>query len=81
MVIGSGASGVEAVETALQLGAGEVVMVARTDKWIIPRCAARTLCNTRTIVIQNYITNSTRTQEHILRHLPRLPALRPGNAA
>ncbi|KAJ7311589.1 FAD/NAD(P)-binding domain-containing protein [Mycena albidolilacea] len=37
VVIGSGASGVEAVETALQRGAGEVVMVARTDKWIIPR--------------------------------------------
>lgn len=32
VVIGSGASGVEAVETALQRGAGEVVMVARTDK-------------------------------------------------
>jgi cation diffusion facilitator CzcD-associated flavoprotein CzcO len=37
VVIGSGASGVEAVETALQRGAGEVVMIARTDKWIIPR--------------------------------------------
>ncbi|KAF7363919.1 hypothetical protein MSAN_01050000 [Mycena sanguinolenta] len=32
VVIGSGASGVEAVETALERGAGEVVMVARTDK-------------------------------------------------
>ncbi|KAJ7735242.1 FAD/NAD(P)-binding domain-containing protein [Mycena maculata] len=37
VVIGSGASGVEAVETALQRGAGTVVMIARTDKWIIPR--------------------------------------------
>ncbi|KAJ7685626.1 FAD/NAD(P)-binding domain-containing protein [Mycena polygramma] len=37
VVVGSGASGVEAVETALQRGAGEVVMVARSDKWIIPR--------------------------------------------
>ncbi|KAJ7681745.1 FAD/NAD(P)-binding domain-containing protein [Mycena rosella] len=37
VVVGSGASGVEAVETALQRGAGEVVMIARTDKWIIPR--------------------------------------------
>ncbi|KAJ6502033.1 FAD/NAD(P)-binding domain-containing protein [Mycena sanguinolenta] len=37
VVIGSGASGVEAVETALERGAGEVVMIARTDKWIIPR--------------------------------------------
>ncbi|KAJ7217079.1 FAD/NAD(P)-binding domain-containing protein, partial [Mycena pura] len=37
VVIGSGASGVEAVETALDRGAGDVVMIARTDKWIIPR--------------------------------------------
>ncbi|THH13712.1 hypothetical protein EW146_g6535 [Bondarzewia mesenterica] len=38
LVIGSGASGVEAVETALQRGAKEpVLMVARDDKWIIPR--------------------------------------------
>ncbi|KAJ6531194.1 FAD/NAD-P-binding domain-containing protein [Mycena capillaripes] len=37
VVIGSGASGVEAVETAIQRGAGEIVMIARTDKWIIPR--------------------------------------------
>ncbi|KAL1943656.1 hypothetical protein VTO73DRAFT_4101 [Trametes versicolor] len=37
LVIGSGASGVEAVETALSLGAKECVMVARDDKWIIPR--------------------------------------------
>ncbi|KAJ7633034.1 FAD/NAD(P)-binding domain-containing protein [Roridomyces roridus] len=37
VVIGSGASGVEAVEAALERGAGEVVMIARTDKWIIPR--------------------------------------------
>ena len=46
VVIGSGASGVEAVETALDRGAkgarrGEesngVIMLARDDKWIIPR--------------------------------------------
>ncbi|KAF7290443.1 hypothetical protein HMN09_01302600 [Mycena chlorophos] len=37
VVIGSGASGVEAAETALARGAGHVVMIARTDKWIIPR--------------------------------------------
>ncbi|KAF7295566.1 hypothetical protein MIND_01096600 [Mycena indigotica] len=37
VVIGSGASGVEAVEAAIQRGAGGVVMIARTDKWIIPR--------------------------------------------
>ncbi|KAJ7074049.1 FAD/NAD(P)-binding domain-containing protein [Mycena amicta] len=37
VVIGSGASGVEAAETALGRGAGGVVMIARTDKWIIPR--------------------------------------------
>ncbi|KAL0948345.1 hypothetical protein HGRIS_010931 [Hohenbuehelia grisea] len=39
VVIGSGASGVEAVETALaRCGKdGKVWMVARSDKWIIPR--------------------------------------------
>ncbi|KAI0354367.1 FAD/NAD(P)-binding domain-containing protein [Trametes cingulata] len=37
LVIGSGASGVEAVETALDKGAKGCVMIARDDKWIIPR--------------------------------------------
>ncbi|KAH9850906.1 FAD/NAD-P-binding domain-containing protein [Lenzites betulinus] len=37
LVIGSGASGVEAVETALAKGAKQCTMVARDDKWIIPR--------------------------------------------
>ncbi|TFY62202.1 hypothetical protein EVG20_g6788 [Dentipellis fragilis] len=37
LVIGSGASGVEAVETALQRGAKKTIMIARDDKWIIPR--------------------------------------------
>ncbi|KAI0942707.1 hypothetical protein AcW1_003266 [Taiwanofungus camphoratus] len=37
VVIGSGASGVEAVETALARGAQGCVIVARDDKWIIPR--------------------------------------------
>ncbi|KAH9933997.1 FAD/NAD-P-binding domain-containing protein [Epithele typhae] len=37
IVIGSGASGVEAVETALAKGATGCVMLARDDKWIIPR--------------------------------------------
>ncbi|KAI9058979.1 FAD/NAD-P-binding domain-containing protein [Trametes sanguinea] len=37
LVIGSGASGVESVETALSKGAKSCVMVARDDKWIIPR--------------------------------------------
>ncbi|KAI0766412.1 FAD/NAD-P-binding domain-containing protein [Trametes elegans] len=37
VVIGSGASGVEAVETALADGATGCVMVAREDKWIVPR--------------------------------------------
>ncbi|KAK7682058.1 hypothetical protein QCA50_015022 [Cerrena zonata] len=37
VVIGSGASGVESVETALSKGAEHVVMIAREDKWIIPR--------------------------------------------
>ncbi|EGN97706.1 hypothetical protein SERLA73DRAFT_161632 [Serpula lacrymans var. lacrymans S7.3] len=37
VVVGSGASGVEAVETALGRGAARCVMLAREDKWIIPR--------------------------------------------
>ncbi|KAI0260377.1 FAD/NAD-P-binding domain-containing protein [Gloeopeniophorella convolvens] len=37
LVIGSGASGVEAVETALSCGAKHAVIVSRDDKWIIPR--------------------------------------------
>ncbi|PIL34408.1 hypothetical protein GSI_03183 [Ganoderma sinense ZZ0214-1] len=37
IVVGSGASGVEAVETALSKGAEHCVMLARDDKWIIPR--------------------------------------------
>ncbi|EIN10544.1 FAD/NAD(P)-binding domain-containing protein [Punctularia strigosozonata HHB-11173 SS5] len=37
VVIGSGASGVEAVETALSKAAKHAVIVARDDKWIIPR--------------------------------------------
>ncbi|KAH9895874.1 FAD/NAD-P-binding domain-containing protein [Cubamyces lactineus] len=37
LIIGSGASGVEAVETALDKGATGCTMIARDDKWIIPR--------------------------------------------
>ena len=37
IVVGSGASGVEAVETVLERGPEHVIMLARTDKWIIPR--------------------------------------------
>ncbi|KAI9058978.1 FAD/NAD-P-binding domain-containing protein [Trametes sanguinea] len=37
LVVGSGASGVEAVETALEKGAKGCVMIARDDKWILPR--------------------------------------------
>ncbi|KAH8105192.1 FAD/NAD-P-binding domain-containing protein [Cristinia sonorae] len=37
IVIGSGASGVEAVETALAKGAKKAIIIAREDKWIIPR--------------------------------------------
>ncbi|KAI1789101.1 FAD/NAD(P)-binding domain-containing protein [Ganoderma leucocontextum] len=37
LVIGSGASGVEAVETAFARGAEHCIMIARGDKWIIPR--------------------------------------------
>jgi cation diffusion facilitator CzcD-associated flavoprotein CzcO len=37
VVIGSGASGVEAVETAIDKKAKKAIFVARSDKWIIPR--------------------------------------------
>ncbi|KZV71507.1 hypothetical protein PENSPDRAFT_734118 [Peniophora sp. CONT] len=37
VIIGSGASGVEAAETALAQGAEKAVVIARDDKWIIPR--------------------------------------------
>lgn len=37
VVIGSGASAVEAVETALERGSGVCTVLARDDKWIIPR--------------------------------------------
>ncbi|GJE98462.1 FAD/NAD(P)-binding domain-containing protein [Phanerochaete sordida] len=37
VVIGGGASAVEAVETALPEGAKHTIMVVRDDKWIIPR--------------------------------------------
>ncbi|SCV72516.1 BQ2448_4053 [Microbotryum intermedium] len=37
VVLGSGASGVEAAELAVSKKASEVVVLARTDKWIIPR--------------------------------------------
>ncbi|EGG08412.1 uncharacterized protein MELLADRAFT_52200 [Melampsora larici-populina 98AG31] len=37
VVIGSGASAVEAVELVVRRGARKVTMIARNDKWIIPR--------------------------------------------
>jgi dimethylaniline monooxygenase (N-oxide forming) len=37
VIIGSGASGVEAAEAAINKGSTEVVLLARDDKWIIPR--------------------------------------------
>ncbi|KAI6102577.1 hypothetical protein EDD16DRAFT_345348 [Pisolithus croceorrhizus] len=43
-VIGSGASGVEAVETALSRGADRCIMIARRDKWIIPRNVVFDIC-------------------------------------
>ncbi|KAG8820870.1 hypothetical protein FRC17_009998, partial [Serendipita sp. 399] len=36
-IIGSGASGVEAAETSLEKGAKHCAVIARDDKWIIPR--------------------------------------------
>lgn len=43
-VIGSGASGVEAVETTLSRGADRCIMLARRDKWIIPRNVVFDVC-------------------------------------
>ena len=40
IIIGSGASGVEAAELAVSKGAKEVTVLARDDKWIIPRNTA-----------------------------------------
>lgn len=37
VIIGSGASGVEAAELAVAKKARDVVMLARSDKWVIPR--------------------------------------------
>lgn len=37
IVMGSGASGVEAVQLACEKQAGPITMIARSDKWIIPR--------------------------------------------
>ncbi|WFD27736.1 hypothetical protein MNAN1_002741 [Malassezia nana] len=37
LIVGGGASGVEAAETALQLGASKPTIIARSDKWMIPR--------------------------------------------
>ncbi|KAH8111650.1 FAD/NAD-binding domain-containing protein [Phellopilus nigrolimitatus] len=36
-IVGSGASGIEAAEWATEKGAGKVLLLARDDKWIIPR--------------------------------------------
>ncbi|KAL5501120.1 hypothetical protein ACEPAH_9507 [Sanghuangporus vaninii] len=36
-IVGSGASAVEAAEWAVEKGAGKVLLLARDDKWIIPR--------------------------------------------
>ena len=37
VIIGSGASGVEAAELSVEKGAKDVIVFARSDKWIIPR--------------------------------------------
>ena len=37
VIIGSGASGVEAAELAVEKGAKQIIVLARDDKWIIPR--------------------------------------------
>ncbi|KAK5078689.1 hypothetical protein LTR64_002896 [Lithohypha guttulata] len=38
-IIGGGASGVEALEWAVETGASEINVLARSDKWIVPRNA------------------------------------------
>lgn len=37
VIIGSGASGVESAELAVSKGAKKIDVLARSDKWIIPR--------------------------------------------
>ncbi|GAA5880809.1 hypothetical protein JCM1840_003289 [Sporobolomyces johnsonii] len=37
VIVGSGASGVEAAELAVQKEAKDIIVLARSDKWIIPR--------------------------------------------
>lgn len=37
VIVGSGASGIEAAELAVAKGAASAQMLARDDKWIIPR--------------------------------------------
>lgn len=39
LIVGGGASGVEALEWAVNTGAAEITVLARSDKWIIPRNA------------------------------------------
>ncbi|KAI6011823.1 FAD/NAD(P)-binding domain-containing protein [Pisolithus marmoratus] len=43
-VIGSGASGVQAVDCTLSRGADRCIMIARKDKWIIPRNVIFDVC-------------------------------------
>lgn len=40
VIVGGGASAVEAMEWALAGGASDVVMLARSDRWVVPRNAA-----------------------------------------
>jgi len=39
LIIGGGASGLEALELAVELGANKPTIITRSDKWMIPRCA------------------------------------------
>ena len=44
LIIGGGASGVEALELAVEKKAKQSIILARSDKWIIPRCESAAAC-------------------------------------
>lgn len=75
LVIGSGASGVEAVETALSLGAKECVMVARDDKVRNPSLArsympCKTDAQLQWIIPRNMIIDTLISAQPFGREMP-----------
>ena len=75
VVIGSGASGVEAVETALARGAKETIIIARQDKVSYVDACMRL----SEVLISVYAVDHPAEHDH--RHAYLRPALRPRDAA